>query len=63
MSDQFVVFDTEGTTLYEIHQDDEGMGGFDYTNQAILSGIECTKLIRKLNDSQRQKKFMRKMGL
>jgi len=49
---QFVIFDTEGTTLYEIHlQDDKSLGGFDYTNQVSLSREECSKLIRKLATS------------
>ncbi len=52
MSDQFVVFDTEGTTLYEIHQGEGILAGFDYLNQSSLSREECSKLIRKLNDSQ-----------
>jgi len=50
-STQFIVFDTEGATLYEIHQDDKSLGGFDYTNQVNLSKNECTKLIKKLADS------------
>jgi len=50
-STQFIVFDTEDTTLYEIHQDDKSLGGFDYTNQVNLSRDECSRLIRKLAES------------
>ncbi len=51
-STQLIVFDSySGIKLFEIHQNGKSLGGFDYMNQVALSREECSKLIRKLNES------------
>jgi len=45
---QVVIYDSGGSVIFEIHFDNEILGGFDYIRQEHLSACECQTLIKEL---------------
>jgi len=45
---QVVICDSGGSVIFEIHFDNEILGGFDYIRQEHLSARECQTLIKEL---------------
>ena len=45
---QVVIYDSGGSVIFEIHFDNEILGGFDYICQEHLSARECQALIKEI---------------
>ena len=45
---QVVIYDSGSSIIFEIHFENEILGGFDYIRQEHLSARECQTLIKEL---------------